>query len=155
MSGLGRQVRGLGRAPAALVACAMLLLAGGCAAGDDAAVTRSTTSTEAGAAADASDGPAGGASAGTGAASSPGADTFAYAGREGATALDLLRELDPSATVSGSGASAFVTSINGRAADQAKQEYWALYVNGEFATVGAGALKTHAGDRIEWRISTF
>lgn len=83
------------------------------------------------------------------------ADTFGYEGRTGATALELLLEADPSAEVTGEGENAFVTAINGRAADDSKNEFWSLSVDGELAQVGAGSLETEDGQEITWTIDTF
>lgn len=80
---------------------------------------------------------------------------LAYPGRDGVTALDLLREYDPSASTSGEGETAFVTGIDGREADQAEQQFWALYVDEEFAQVGAGALETEDGQVIRWKLETW
>jgi hypothetical protein len=82
------------------------------------------------------------------------APEFSYEGRAGTTALDLLLEADPSAQVTGEGENAFVTAIDGVAADP-DSEFWALYVNGEMATVGAGSLETEDGDEITWKLETF
>ncbi|MBN0039584.1 DUF4430 domain-containing protein [Cellulosimicrobium cellulans] len=82
------------------------------------------------------------------------APEFSYEGRTGTTALDLLLEADPSAQVTGEGENAFVTAIDGVAADP-DSEFWALYVNGEMATVGAGSLETKDGDEITWKLETF
>ncbi|MFE6235141.1 DUF4430 domain-containing protein [Cellulosimicrobium sp. NPDC057862] len=82
------------------------------------------------------------------------APEFSYEGRAGTTALDLLLEADPSAQVTGEGENAFVTAIDGVAADP-DSEFWALYVNGEMATVGAGSLETTDGDEITWKLETF
>jgi len=49
---------------------------------------------------------------------------------------------------------AFVTGIGGVAADPAG-EFWALYVNGEMAQVGAGSLVTETGDEITWKLETY
>ena len=78
-----------------------------------------------------------------------------YAGVAGMTALDLLLRLDPTATTSGEGENAFVTSIAGRAADAAANEFWGFYVNGEMAPVGAGSFVTEDGDVITWKLETF
>jgi hypothetical protein len=83
------------------------------------------------------------------------ADTLSYPGRTGATALELLLEADPSAEVTGEGENAFVTTINGRAADDSKNEFWSLSVDGEPAQVGAGSLETEDGQEITWTIDTF
>ena len=86
---------------------------------------------------------------------SDGAETLSYPGRTGATALELLLEVDPSAEVSGEGENAFVTAIGGRAADDSKSEFWALSVDGEPAQVGAGTLETEDGQEITWTIETY
>ncbi|MFI2487052.1 DUF4430 domain-containing protein [Promicromonospora kroppenstedtii] len=90
-----------------------------------------------------------------GPSSSAEADTLSYPGRTGATALELLLEADPSAEVTGEGENAFVTAINGRAADDSKNEFWSLSVDGEPAQVGAGSLETEDGQEITWTIDTF
>ncbi|MCO1338678.1 hypothetical protein BJH93_07210 [Kocuria polaris] len=82
-------------------------------------------------------------------------ETFAYEGEDGKTALELLLEHDPEAEVSGEGENAFVTGINGRVADEDAKEFWALYVDGEFAQVGAGSLETEDGQEIQWKLDTF
>jgi hypothetical protein len=87
--------------------------------------------------------------------SSAGAETFSYPGRTGATALELLLEADPSAEVTGEGENAFVTAIGGRAADDSKNEFWSLSVDGEPAQVGAGTLETEDGQEITWTIETY
>jgi hypothetical protein len=73
---------------------------------------------------------------------------------EGKTALDLTKSVAKVKT-KGEGQDAFVTSINGKAADSAKKEFWEFLVNGKSAEVGAGSYKLKDGDKIEWRISTF
>lgn len=80
---------------------------------------------------------------------------WSYEGQDGRTALELLLESDPSAEVSGEGEMAYVTSIAGRAADDAKKEFWALYVDGEMSTVGAGSLVTTTGQEITWKLETY
>jgi hypothetical protein len=82
------------------------------------------------------------------------ADDFSYEGVTGKTALELLLAADPSATVQGEGEMAFVTGIGGVPADSAS-EFWALYVNGEMAQVGAGSLVTETGDEITWKLEKF
>ncbi|MEU4384259.1 DUF4430 domain-containing protein [Promicromonospora sp. NPDC023805] len=102
-----------------------------------------------------SDAASGSASPSDDASSSAGAETFSYAGRTGATALELLLEEDPSAEVTGEGENAFVTAIGGRAADDSKKEFWSLSVDGEPAQVGAGTLETEDGQEITWTIETY
>jgi len=72
----------------------------------------------------------------------------------GKTALDLTKEKADIKT-KGEGTSAYVTEINGVMAQDAKKEYWAFYVNGKMATVGAGSYKLKSGDKIEWRIEKY
>jgi hypothetical protein len=82
------------------------------------------------------------------------APELSYEGKDGSTALALLLEADPSAAVTGEGENAFVTTIDGVAANPDNQ-FWALYVNGEAATVGAGSLETKDGDEITWKLETY
>lgn len=79
---------------------------------------------------------------------------LSYPGEDGRTALELLLEADPSAVVNGEGEMAFVTAIRGRAA-KTESEFWALYVDGEAAQVGAGALETESGQTITWKLEEF
>lgn len=72
----------------------------------------------------------------------------------GKTALDLLRKTTQ-VEMQGEGENAFVTSINGRLADQSKKEFWAFYVNGKPAQVGAGSYILKAEDKIEWKLETY
>ena len=74
--------------------------------------------------------------------------------KEGSTALEATSQVADIET-SGEGEMAFVTSINGRKADEAKKEFWELLINGESSQVGAGSYKVKNGDKIEWRISRF
>nr|WP_241744005.1 DUF4430 domain-containing protein [Cellulosimicrobium arenosum] len=64
-------------------------------------------------------------------------------------------EADPTAEVVGEGEEAYVVGIGGHSADEAKNEFWALYLNGEMAQVGAGVLDTTTGDEIEWKLETY
>jgi len=73
---------------------------------------------------------------------------------EGKTALDLTKKVAKVET-KGEGENAFVTSIDGRSADEAQNEFWELVINGESSQVGAGSYKVKNGDKIEWRISRF
>jgi Domain of unknown function (DUF4430) len=82
------------------------------------------------------------------------APSLEYPGENGRTALELLLEADPSAVVEGEGEMAFVTSIQDRAADP-ESEFWALYVDGEQAQVGAGSLETEDGQTLTWKLETF
>ena len=70
------------------------------------------------------------------------------------TALDLTKEKAKVLT-KGDGANAYVTEIDGRVAQDSKKEYWAFYVNGKLAQVGAGSYLLKEGDKIEWRIEKY
>ncbi len=70
------------------------------------------------------------------------------------TALDLLKQTTK-IKANGEGQNAFVVEINGRAADNKKKEYWAFFVNGQPATVGAGSYQLKENDQIEWKIATY
>lgn len=80
---------------------------------------------------------------------------LSYPGEDGKTALALLLENDPDAQVEGEGEQAMVVGIKGRTADDSKNEFWALYVDGEQAQVGAGALETSDGQTITWKLETY
>jgi hypothetical protein len=143
-----RPLRALGAATAALLLTGLLAACGGDAAGPDPVVPATLNAQ--------SDAASPSASASSDDASkSAGAETFSYAGRTGATALELLLEADPSAEVTGEGENAFVTAIGGRAADDSKKEFWSLSVDGEPAQVGAGTLETEDGQEITWTIETY
>ncbi|MBI2641265.1 DUF4430 domain-containing protein [Candidatus Roizmanbacteria bacterium] len=77
-----------------------------------------------------------------------------YEAEKGKTALDLLQRT-VSVTMKGSGINAFVTSIDTREASEENKEYWAFYVNGSLANVGAGSYQLKEGDRIEWNIEKY
>ncbi len=100
-------------------------------------------------------GPASGSASGSASPGESAATELSYPGEDGKTALDLLLENDPDAQVEGEGEQAMVTGINGRTADDSKNEYWALYVDGEMAQVGAGSLETSDGQTITWKLETF
>ncbi|MEI7689414.1 MAG: DUF4430 domain-containing protein [Candidatus Saccharibacteria bacterium] len=78
--------------------------------------------------------------------------TITYNGKEGVSALDLLNQTCDTLS-SGTGASAFVTTIDGITAGA--KEFWSFEVNGEMAAVGAGSLITKDGDTIVWKLTTF
>ena len=82
-------------------------------------------------------------------------ESIKYSGQNERTVLDLLLEIDSNARVVGSGANAYVVTICGREASNSDHEYWALYVNGEYAQTGAGSLMTKNGDEITWKIETY
>ena len=84
----------------------------------------------------------------------PTATEFTYSGATGKTALELLTA-KATTQIKGTGANAYVVAINGRAADDAKKEFWALYVNGVQAQMGAGSYVTKTGDQIRWHVETY
>ena len=72
----------------------------------------------------------------------------------GKTALEAT-ESKAKVITSGTGANAFVTSINGREADIKKREFWEFIVNGSQAQVGAGSYIIQNNDEIQWKISNY
>jgi len=74
--------------------------------------------------------------------------------QEGKTALDLLMQSHKTVT-KGEGKNAFVTAIDGKIADDSKKEFWAFYLNGKQAEVGAGSYILKPNDKIEWKIETY
>jgi hypothetical protein len=72
----------------------------------------------------------------------------------GKTALELTKGVARVVT-KGDGAAAYVTEINGIVASDAKKEYWAFYINGKMAEVGAGSYILKNGDKIEWKIEKY
>ena len=40
-------------------------------------------------------------------------------------------------------------------AEESKKEYWAFYINGKMANVGAADYQTKEGDKIEWKIEKY
>jgi hypothetical protein len=133
--------------PAAALAAALL---GGCSADDGAgagSASPAASSAEATPSATATESPEASASA------EAEAPELSYPGEAGRTALELLLEADPSATVEGEGQNAFVTGIGG--VEAGENEFWALYVDGEQAQVGAGSLVTEDGQEITWKLEAF
>lgn len=77
--------------------------------------------------------------------------TIQYKGQNGKNALDLLKAKYPGQVQTQKfSAGEFVQSINGVQPD--KNHYWAFYVNGQPATVGAGQYMTKDSDTIEWKL---
>ena len=74
-----------------------------------------------------------------------------YQGVEGKNALELLKDNHEVITDSYDFGE-FVTGINGQVADE--KTFWALYINGELAQVGAGDYQTKPEDTIEWKLET-
>ena len=76
-----------------------------------------------------------------------------YKGKNGITALALLKQ-NAEIITRGEGEAAFVTVINGVAANP-KNQFWAFNVNGKAATVGAGSYVTKDSETITWKLSSF
>jgi hypothetical protein len=74
---------------------------------------------------------------------------IAYTGQDGKNALELLQS-KYQVDVSTEG---FVNAINGQRAGD--HQFWAFYVNGQSATVGAKTYQTKQGDAIEWKLENF
>jgi maltose-binding protein MalE len=72
----------------------------------------------------------------------------------GKTALEVTEEA-VAVEKSGEGKDAFITSINGRRAEDSKREFWKLVINGEDAQVGAGSYTIEKNDSIVWEIDTY
>lgn len=75
--------------------------------------------------------------------------TITYQGVEGKNALELLKDNHEVATdVYDFGE--LVTGIDGLSAEESN--FWAFYINGEQAQVGAGDYQTKPEDTIEWKL---
>lgn len=72
----------------------------------------------------------------------------------GDTALDLLKKTGAIKT-KGEGKNAFVVQINNKKADEKNKEFWAFYVNGKMAEVGAGSYQLKNNDQVEWKLEKF
>jgi len=70
-------------------------------------------------------------------------------------ALFLKEALDEANLIDGtdSGFGFWVTSVNGRIADDANQEWWALYKNDEFSMTGVDSTPIEDGDWFEYRLT--
>ena len=67
------------------------------------------------------------------------------------TALQFLKSKFKVETKTFSGVGEFVTVINGIKETSGKN-FWALYVNGKQAKVGAGDYVLQEGDKVEWKL---
>lgn len=79
--------------------------------------------------------------------------TVTYKGKNGVSALALLKK-NCETVSSGTGASSFITTINGVKASKAN-EFWSYKVNKKLASVGAGSYTTKNSDTIVWELTTF
>ena len=73
-----------------------------------------------------------------------------YQGIDGQSALSLLKVSHNVETKEYAGIGEYVVSIDGGAPDS--KHFWAFYVNGKQAEVGAGAYVTKISDVIEWKL---
>ena len=73
-----------------------------------------------------------------------------YQGVEGKDALELLKD-SHDVEIKSFDFGDMVTAIDGQASD-GTTNFWAFYVNGQQATVGAGDYETKNGDQIEWKL---
>ncbi len=80
-------------------------------------------------------------------------NTLTYKGKDGITALALLQE-NATILTSGTGEMAYVTSIDGVAANPSNQ-YWEFLINNVSSSVGAGSYTTKSTDTITWKLSSF
>ena len=76
--------------------------------------------------------------------------TVSYDGQTGKKALELLQS-GAEVTTESSDFGDFVTGINGLQAEAGKN-YWSFYINGAYASEGAGTYETKDGEKIEWRL---
>jgi hypothetical protein len=76
--------------------------------------------------------------------------TLSYMGQDGKTALDVLKSQYEVETQSFGDVGEFVSSINGVKPDSA--HFWAFYVDGEIAQVGAGSYVTKSSETIQWKL---
>lgn len=79
-------------------------------------------------------------------------DTSKFTGK---TALQATEASVEEIKTEGSGINAYITSLNGRAADSKKNEFWELTINGKPSEVGAGSYIIKAEDKIIWKITNF
>lgn len=75
--------------------------------------------------------------------------TVSYDGVEGKNALELLKT-EATTVTKDSAYGEYVDSING-VVGGTDGKYWAFYVNGQMAQVGAADYQTKTGDKIEWK----
>lgn len=73
-----------------------------------------------------------------------------YNGQDGKTALAVVQGLTEVVTED-TQYGAMVMAINGLKSESGKN-YWALYVNEEYANEGAGTLQTKSTDKLVWKL---
>jgi len=74
-----------------------------------------------------------------------------YDGKDGKTALELLKKLHKVETKDYGAMGEMVLSIDGVKPDST--QFWAFYVNGAMASEGASTYQTKNGDKIEWKLA--
>jgi hypothetical protein len=77
---------------------------------------------------------------------------ISYRGIAGVSALAVLQQKYRVQTKTYSGIGQEVTGINGVLADS--KHYWAFYINGKMAQVGAGSYITKTNDTITWKLES-
>lgn len=70
------------------------------------------------------------------------------------TAAGLLNKT-VGAQTKGKGENTYVIAIGNVTADPSKKQYWAFYINGKLAIIGAGSYQLRPNDHIEWKIETY
>ncbi|TWU19340.1 DUF4430 domain-containing protein [Allorhodopirellula heiligendammensis] len=79
--------------------------------------------------------------------------TESFAATSGTTLEEIMRKMEqPKIVITGSGATAFVQSIDGVATNSSRG--WTFTVDDEFANVGIGSLKLTPPQTIRWRFTT-
>lgn len=76
-------------------------------------------------------------------------EAISYPGQDGKNALELLQQKH-TVDVSAEG---FVNSIDGQ--KPSDHQFWAFYINGQSATVGAKDYQAKTNDTIDWKLETF
>ena len=79
----------------------------------------------------------------------PSQSYVSYSGQNGKNALELLKQ-HADVTTKDSAYGPYVESINAKMGGT-DGKYWAFYVNGTMASVGAHDYVTKDGDKIEWK----
>ena len=81
----------------------------------------------------------------------PDTTTVAYHGQDGRTALEILKGIKTVETKVYAGIGEMVVSIDGVKPEDSS-EFWAFYVDGKQAQVGADQYVTKKGEKIEWKL---
>jgi hypothetical protein len=79
----------------------------------------------------------------------PTTEVISYPGQDGKNALELLQQ-NHAVDVSAEG---FVNAIDGR--QPGDHQFWAFYVNGQSATVGAIDYQAKNNDTIDWKLESY